>query len=140
MIRNMRGTTWATPLAEPGSRPGQPQSSLVSSGGLRSREPTQRVLTTKTDPNGIRRGPIPAKASVAQPQVSDCPRQPGRILQSEAQPSAPQFLIKMSGNGHGNSAPFLVNTGKVTATYTYNCSAFGQAGNFTADMVNGNIF
>jgi hypothetical protein len=56
----------------------------------------------------------------------------------KAQPSAPLVLIKMSGNGEGSSAPFLVNTSTVTATYTYNCSALGQSGNFIADMVNGN--
>jgi hypothetical protein len=44
---------------------------------LRSREPTQRVLTTKVDHNGTRRGPIPAEASMAQLQVSDCPDNPG---------------------------------------------------------------
>jgi len=31
------------------------------------------ALTTKADHNGTRRGPIPAEASVAQLQVSDCP-------------------------------------------------------------------
>jgi hypothetical protein len=56
----------------------------------------------------------------------------------KAQPSAPLVLIKMSGNGEGSSAPFLVSTSTVTATYTYDCSAFGQSGNFVADMVNGN--
>jgi hypothetical protein len=42
-----------------------------------------RALTTKADPNGTRRGPIPADALVAQHQVSDCLRQPRRILQAQ---------------------------------------------------------
>ena len=57
---------------------GSPATLFVQVGGLqenarRSREPTQRVLTTKADHNGTRRGPIPAEASVAQLQASDCP-------------------------------------------------------------------
>jgi hypothetical protein len=42
----------------------------------------RQALTTKADHNGTRRGPIPADAPRAQPQVNDCPRQPGRILQA----------------------------------------------------------
>jgi hypothetical protein len=63
----------------PGGRPaGSPATLFVQVDGLqenplRSREPTQRVLTTKADHNGTRRGPIPAEASVAQLQVSNCP-------------------------------------------------------------------
>src|SRR6266542_3537040 len=41
----------------------------------------RRALTTKPDHNGTRRGPIPADAGEALPQVSDCLRQSGRILQ-----------------------------------------------------------
>src|SRR6266496_6569424 len=37
--------------------------------------------TTKPDHYGTRRGPIPADAGGALPQVSDCLRQSGRILQ-----------------------------------------------------------
>jgi hypothetical protein len=44
----------------------------------------------------------------------------------------------MSGNGIQNSAPFLVSASPVTATYTYDCSGFGTAGNFIADMLSGN--
>ncbi len=63
------------PVATPA---GSPATLSVQVGGLqenplRSREPTQRVLATKVDHHGTRRGPIRAEASVAQVPVSDCP-------------------------------------------------------------------
>jgi hypothetical protein len=55
-----------------------------------------------------------------------------------AQAYAHRVLATMSGNGIQNSAPFLVSASPVTATYTYDCSGFGTAGNFIADMLSGN--
>jgi hypothetical protein len=54
------------------------------------------------------------------------------------QPSASSgVLINFSGNGPGNSAPFIVNSSAVAARYSYDCSGFGATGNFIADMVSG---
>ena len=53
-------------------------------------------------------------------------------------PQPPVVLLRMSGNGIQNSAPFLVTSGTVTVTYTYDCSAFGGSGNFIADLETGN--
>ncbi len=48
----------------------------------------------------------------------------------------PHILIRFSGNGILNSAPFNVTSGTVTAKYTYsNCA--GGSGNFIADMTDG---
>jgi hypothetical protein len=48
----------------------------------------------------------------------------------------PKTLIRFSGNGILNSAPFNVPSGTVTAHFSYNCGSFGQ-GNFIADMTDG---
>ncbi len=69
--------------------------------------------------------------------VTHAPTTSAAVPAHKAQLSAPHVLIKMSGNGQGSSAPFLVTTSTVTATYTYNCSASGGSGNFIADMVYG---
>ena len=53
-------------------------------------------------------------------------------------PAASGVLINFSGNGPGNSAPFLVHSSAVAARYSYDCSGFGATGNFIADMVSGN--
>jgi hypothetical protein len=50
---------------------------------------------------------------------------------------ASSVLISMSGSGIQNSAPFVVNSSSVTAHYSYNCSAFGQSGNFIAELISG---
>jgi hypothetical protein len=54
--------------------------------------------------------------------------------------SAPQkhVLIRFAGSGIKNSAPFNVGSGPLTVTYTFNCSSFGQSGNFQADLLYGN--
>jgi hypothetical protein len=82
--------------------------------------------------------PPPGNIVTGTPAPTHAPATSAPAPTPKAQPSAPHVLIKMSGNGQGSSAPFLVNTSTVTATYTYNCSALGQSGNFIADMVNGN--
>jgi len=46
-------------------------------------------------------------------------------------------LISFSGSGIRNSAPFVVNSSAVTASYSYDCSSFGGQGNFIADLVSG---
>lgn len=53
-------------------------------------------------------------------------------------PQPPVVLLKMSGNGIENSAPFLVTSGTLTVTYSYDCSSFGGSGNFIADLESGN--
>lgn len=50
---------------------------------------------------------------------------------------ASSVLVSLSGNGIQNSAPFVVNSSSVTAHYTYNCSAFGESGNFIASIIGG---
>ena len=42
-------------------------------------------------------------------------------------------LGHLSGNGQGNSTPFLVPA-QVSVTYTYDCSGAGGSGNFIADL------
>ena len=46
-------------------------------------------------------------------------------------------LINFSGSNIRNSAPFIVNSSAVTASYSYDCSGFGGTGTFIADMVSG---
>ena len=46
-------------------------------------------------------------------------------------------LINLSGSDIRNSAPFIVNSSPVTASYSYDCSGFGGTGTFIADMVSG---
>jgi hypothetical protein len=43
-------------------------------------------------------------------------------------------LLRLSGSGIQNSAPFTVNSGTLTVTYSYDCSSFGSSGNFIADL------
>lgn len=50
----------------------------------------------------------------------------------------PQELIAFSGSDIRNSAPFNVGGGPVKVDYSYDCSSFGQKGNFIASMVSGN--
>ncbi len=55
-----------------------------------------------------------------------------------SQPSASSgVLINFSGNNVRNSAPFIVNSSAVTASYSYDCSGFGGTGTFIADMISG---
>lgn len=49
----------------------------------------------------------------------------------------PRVLLKLSGSGIQNSAPFQVTTGALTVTYTYDCASFGMQGNFIADITDG---
>jgi hypothetical protein len=48
-------------------------------------------------------------------------------------PSAPMTLISQSGSDDYNSPSFTVNSGTVTATYSYSNCADGSS-NFIADM------
>lgn len=43
-------------------------------------------------------------------------------------------LVRMSGRDDDNSAPFPVTSSQVTVRYSYDCSSFGQAGNFIVDL------
>jgi hypothetical protein len=55
-----------------------------------------------------------------------------------SQPSAGSgVLINFSGSNIRNSAPFIVNSSAVTASYSYDCSGFGGTGTFIADMISG---
>jgi hypothetical protein len=49
----------------------------------------------------------------------------------------PHVLIRFSGSGILNSAPFRVTTSTVKVRFTYNCASQGT-GNFIADMETGN--
>jgi hypothetical protein len=40
--------------------------------------------------------------------------------------------------GLDHSAPFQVNSGTLTARYSYDCSSYGSQGNFIADVEAGN--
>jgi hypothetical protein len=53
-------------------------------------------------------------------------------------PKKPRVLIRFSGSGILNSAPFRVTSSTVTVHYTYDCASFGTSGNFIADMETGN--
>lgn len=44
----------------------------------------------------------------------------------------------MSGNGIYTGPPFNVGSQPLTVSYSYDCSSFGQSGNFIADLLNGN--
>jgi hypothetical protein len=52
-----------------------------------------------------------------------------------ATPAQPKTLLTLSGNGSQQTQPFTT-TGNWTLTYTYDCSGFGQAGDFIADINN----
>ena len=52
--------------------------------------------------------------------------------------ATPTVLLNLSGSGIENSAPFLVSKSQLTVTYTYDCSAYGDSGNFIADLEYGN--
>jgi hypothetical protein len=54
-----------------------------------------------------------------------------------APPPAPRVLLRIAGNGIENSAPFSVGSGALTVHYSFNCSSFGSAGNFQADLLYG---
>jgi hypothetical protein len=56
---------------------------------------------------------------------------------SPVPPAAPVVLLNTSGSGIQNSAPFTVRNSALTVTYSYDCSSFGQSGNFIADLVSG---
>lgn len=49
----------------------------------------------------------------------------------------PRVLLKLSGSGIQNSAPFAVSSSMLTVTYTYNCADDGGTGNFIADITDG---
>ena len=49
-----------------------------------------------------------------------------------------RVLIRFTGSGIENSAPFNVGSGPLTVRYSYSCASFGQAGNFQADLLYGN--
>jgi len=51
--------------------------------------------------------------------------------------AARRVLLRMSGSGIQNSAPFLVSSGTLTVRYSYDCSADGGSGNFIADIETG---
>lgn len=57
-----------------------------------------------------------------------------------AAPPAPvkRVLIRFTGSGIENSAPFDVGPGPLTVHYSFNCASQGQAGNFIADLLYGN--
>jgi hypothetical protein len=79
----------------------------------------------------VRAAPAPTVTVTAAPSTA------ASTPNSQPKPQG-NVIIKFSGNGIRNSAPFVVNSSTVTAHYRYDCSAFGTAGNFAADMISGN--
>ncbi len=53
-------------------------------------------------------------------------------MQAPADP--PHVLANLSGNGIGNSTPFQIDGNHVTVDYSYDCSNFGDSGNFIGDL------
>jgi hypothetical protein len=51
----------------------------------------------------------------------------------------PRVLLRMSGEGIKDSAPFTVNDGTLTVRYSYDCASQGT-GNFIADMTDGSDY
>lgn len=83
----------------------------------------------------------PAAASTQPPAISATTSPaPASTSSSPAAAAAPasHVLIRFAGSGIKNSAPFDVGSGPLTVTYRFNCAAFGQSGNFQADLLYGN--
>ena len=53
-------------------------------------------------------------------------------------PKPATILLRLSGSGIQNSAPFTVSSGTLTVHYSYDCSSFGSASKFVADLETGN--
>ncbi len=68
---------------------------------------------------------------------STAPSSPATTTPPVAAPTNHE-LIRFIGSGIRNSAPFNVGSGPLTVTYSFNCSDFGQSGNFQADLLYGN--
>jgi len=79
---------------------------------------------------------VPASGASASPQPA-----PPSASPTQAPATAPpvaRVLFSMSGNGIYTGPPFNVGSQPLTVSYSYDCSSFGQSGNFIADLLNGN--
>lgn len=72
------------------------------------------------------------------PQVTTEPIAADSPSASPTAPSAPEVILRMSGNSIQNSAPFKVTSGTLTVRYSYDCASYGSQGNFIADLETGN--
>jgi hypothetical protein len=83
----------------------------------------------------------PAAASTPATSATTSPSAaPASTTSSAPAAAAPttHVLIRFTGSGIKNSAPFNVGSGPLTITYHFNCAAFGGSGNFAADLLYGN--
>lgn len=88
--------------------------------------------------NEVAKKPLPEKALAKKPEKKAPPKTESGVQAQKATPKKPKTLINFSGSGIRNSPPFQVDDGPVTINYAYDCSSFGQEGNFIAQMVSGN--
>lgn len=95
--------------------------------------PTVTVTATAAPAPAVTVTETARPAAVARPTVTVTAAAPAAATSSP--PSG--VLMTFSGSGIRNSASFVVNSSTVIAHYSYDCSAFGDPGNFIADMVSG---
>jgi hypothetical protein len=79
-------------------------------------------------------------ATVNTPAATPAATNAARPSPATATVTAPKkrVLIRFTGSGIENSAPFNVGSSPLTVHYSFNCAAMGQAGNFIADLLYGN--
>jgi hypothetical protein len=80
----------------------------------------------------------PSSAGASPAATTPAPASPAAATTAPAAAARPRVLIRFDGSGIRNSAPFKVGSGPLTVRYSFDCSSFGQAGNFAADLLNGN--
>lgn len=75
--------------------------------------------------------PAPVSPQPAPPSASPTPA-------PTTAPPVARVVFSMSGNGIYTGPPFDVGSQPLTVRYSYDCSSFGQSGNFIANLLNGN--
>jgi hypothetical protein len=98
------------------------------------------ALTGNHKPPAAQSPPSPQVTQAQQPAGAVSPRSPspGPAHHRRAAKARSSVLLRMSGSGIQNSAPFLVTSGTLTVRYSYDCSSSGGSGNFVADLETGN--
>jgi hypothetical protein len=81
--------------------------------------------------------PVPAASTPAPAATASAPPSPSPSAAALAAPKK-HVLIRFTGSGIENSAPFNVGSSPLTVHYSFNCASMGQAGNFIADLLYGN--
>lgn len=84
-------------------------------------------------------GATPAPTVTVTAAAAPAPTVTVTVTRSAAASSSSSSGLPMtfSGTGVSSSASFPIDSSAVTATYTYDCSAFGGSGNFVANLVTG---